>query len=126
MVFEEIFDRVDGRRLRVVCYPVEDFEACERIIDYVGAEDVAIEYATDETVPASTVVVRNGTETLSVDDIDVVATYIDSWESTMGGVPVGSPVRFGFSAASGDRCRAHNSRGEMRPHHRRRRCRCRA
>jgi len=85
MVFEEIFDRVDDRRLRLVFYNVEDPEACEQIIDYVGAQDVAIEYATDQTVAASTVVVRSGAETLSVDDIDAVATYIDSWEPTMGG-----------------------------------------
>ena len=81
MGFEEVLDRVDGRRRRLVFYNVEDHEPTEPIIDYVGVHDVIIEYATDEGVPPSSVAVRRGNETLAVDDIEAVSNYITAWEA---------------------------------------------
>ena len=81
MVFADVLDRVDRRRRRLVFYNVEDHERTEPIIDYVGVHDVIIEYATDERVPPSSTAVRRGNETLVVDDIESVATYITAWEA---------------------------------------------
>jgi len=82
MVFGEILDGIDRRRRRLVFYNVEtSAEHCDRIIDYVGVHDLIIEYTTDERVPESTVAIENGGETLSVDDVETVAVYIDAWES---------------------------------------------
>jgi len=95
MVFGGILDGIDGRRRRLVFYNVEtSAEHCDRIIDYVGVHDVIIEYTTDERFPESTVAIENGDETLSVDDIETVAEYIDAWESSLTGIG-DQPALFG-------------------------------
>lgn len=81
MVFADILDRVDGRRRRLVFYNVEDRDRTEPILDYVGVHDVIIEYTTDERFPTSSVAVRRGNETLAVDDIEAVSTYVTAWEA---------------------------------------------
>lgn len=83
MVFADILSWIEGRRRTLVFYNVEDrSEEIDRIIEYVGAHDVDIEYASDAGMPES-VVVRDGNETLSVDEIETVYEYIVSWESEM-------------------------------------------
>ena len=95
MVFGEILADIDGRRRRLVFYNVEgNTDRCDRIIDYVGVHDVIIQYTTDERFPESTVAIENGEETLSVDNIETVAEYIDAWESSLGGVG-DQPALFG-------------------------------
>ncbi|MEA1932330.1 MAG: hypothetical protein U9O06_12390 [Euryarchaeota archaeon] len=87
MVFGDILARIEGRRRRLVFYNVEtSADYCDRIIDYVGVHDVVIEYTTDERFPESTVAIENGEETLSNDDIESVAEYIDAWESNLATV----------------------------------------
>jgi hypothetical protein len=83
MVFADVFAQVERRRRSVVFYNVEDHDLCERILDYIGAHDVIIDYVVDDEFPESTVVVQHNGETLSVDDAEAVANYIDRWESEM-------------------------------------------
>ncbi|MFW6320857.1 MAG: hypothetical protein ACOC0Z_03325 [Halohasta sp.] len=84
MVFAEILDRVEDRRRRLVFYNAEDRQAAvDRIVEYVGVHDVDIEYVTDEGLPESTVVVRDGQRTLSADDIESVYEYLVAWESEL-------------------------------------------
>ena len=85
MVFADILNRADGRRRRLVFYNVEDHERTEQIIDYVGVHNVIIEYSTDDRFPPSSVAIRRGNETLAVDDIEAVATYITAWEAGLAG-----------------------------------------
>lgn len=77
MVFADIFAQIDDRRRSVIFCNSEDRELSDRIIDYIGVCDVTIEYATNNEFPESTVVVQANDETLSVDDAEAVATYID-------------------------------------------------
>jgi len=81
MVFADILDRADSRRRRLVFYNVEDRKRTEAIIDYIGVHDVIIEYSTDERLPPSSVAVRQGNETLALDHIEAVSTYITAWEA---------------------------------------------
>jgi|GEM_PF-234802 hypothetical protein len=95
MVFGEILAGIEGRRRRLVFYNVEgNTDRCNRIIDYVGVHDVIIEYTTDDRFPESTVAIETGEETLSVDDIETVADYIDAWESELTGIG-DQPALFG-------------------------------
>jgi len=83
MVFGDVRDSVDGRRRRLVFYNAESPSHCERVIDYVGVHDVEIEYVEDPDEPDSTVAVQDDNTRLASDDIEAVATYIDSWETDL-------------------------------------------
>ena len=83
MAFDDVLDRVDGRRRRLVFYNAESRDLCERVIDYVGVHDVDIEYVDAVDEPASTVAVLDDNTRLASDDIEAVAAYIDGWETDL-------------------------------------------
>jgi len=83
MVFGDVLGRVGGRRRRLVFYNADCIDHCERVIDYAGVHDVEIEYIDDPAEPDSTVSVLDGSRHLASDDIEQVATYIDSWETDL-------------------------------------------
>ena len=83
MVFGDVLSQVDNRRRQLVFYNADRSDHCERVIEYVGAHEVDIEYVDDPTKPDSTVVVRDGETRLASDDIEAVAAYVDSWETAL-------------------------------------------
>lgn len=83
MVFGDVLSQVDNRRRQLVFYNADRSDHCERVIEYVGAHEVDIEYVDDPTKPDSTVVVRDGETRLASDDIEAVAAYVDSWETDL-------------------------------------------
>lgn len=83
MVFGDVFGRVNGSRRQLVFYNADASDHCERVIDYVGAHDVEIEYRDDPDEPDSTVSVLDGETRLASDDIEEVVAYIDSWETDL-------------------------------------------
>lgn len=89
MVFGDVLGRVGGKRRRLVFYNTDSSDktdskdSCERVVDYVGAHDVDIEYVDDASEPDSTVAIHDGETRLASDDIEQVAAYIDGWETDL-------------------------------------------
>ena len=107
MAFDDVLDRVDGRRRRLVFYNAESRDHCERVVDYVGVHDVEIEYVDEPNEPASTVAVETDDSRLASNDIESVATYIDSWETDLS---TDDPVPSVFKALDETIFRSSNKR----------------